>query len=59
MGNSENDIVWGTAGIARELGRSCPKVLGMLRAGLLPARQVDGRWCASKAKLRAFLVGGF
>ena len=57
MGNEQHDLIWGTASIAREVGLSEPKAKKLLTAGRLPARQIDGRWCTSRAQLRRALVG--
>jgi len=51
------DLVWGCAAIAEVIGRSERSVFHLLSRGLLPAKRVGGRWCASRRKLLAALSG--
>ena len=50
------DLVWGAEEIAKLIGRTPQQVFHMLRTGRLPAKQVGGRWVASRAKLIAFFM---
>jgi hypothetical protein len=49
---NELDIVWGVTNIARAIGRTRRQTHYALKKGQLPeARQVNGRWCISRAAL--------
>lgn len=50
------DLCWGAEEIAREIGRPRSATFHMLAAGQLPAKKVGGRWCASRARLRALFL---
>jgi hypothetical protein len=52
-----SDLVWGAGAIAKVIGRSERSTFHMLASRLLPAKRVGGRWCASRRKLLAALVG--
>jgi hypothetical protein len=51
------DILWGADAIAAEIRRDRSATFHLLSAGALPAKKVGGRWVASRAKLREFLLG--
>jgi hypothetical protein len=48
---NELDIIWGTDAIARVIGRTRRQTHYALAKGDLPAKQVAGRWCASRRAL--------
>ena len=52
-----SDLIWGVANIAAFIGRTQRQTWEALDKDELPARQVNGRWCASRACLRAFFTG--
>lgn len=54
------ELLWGAEAIGNFIGRTRRQAFEALSKGELPARQVNGRWVASKAKLQAFfeLEGG-
>jgi hypothetical protein len=52
-----SDVIWGADAIAKVIGRSARATFYMLGNGTLPAKRVGGRWCASRRKLLARLVG--
>jgi len=47
-----NDLIWGVAGIAAEIGRNQRQTFHMLENEKLPAKKVGGRWCSSRSALR-------
>jgi hypothetical protein len=51
------DIVWGATAIARVINRSPRQVFNLLEKGHLPAKRVGNRWCASRKRLLAALIG--
>ena len=51
------DVVWGIAGIAQFIQRTNRQTYEALVKGELPARQVNGRWVASRRKLRELFEG--
>jgi hypothetical protein len=51
------DLIWKVANIATFIGRTERQTWEALNKGELPARQVNGRWCASRSRLTAFLTG--
>jgi hypothetical protein len=55
--DEKSDVLWGASAIARAIGRSERSTFHMLASGLLPAKRVGGRWCASRRKLLAALTG--
>jgi hypothetical protein len=50
------DLIWGVAGIAREIGRNVRQTFHLLENDRLPARKIGGRWCASRSGLRQFFA---
>jgi len=52
-----DDLLWGAAAIADELGLNRRKVFYYLERGTLPARKVGELWVASRRQLRAHLLG--
>lgn len=57
MANEQSDILWGVEDIAKAIGRTRRAAYHVLDAGELPARKVGGRWCASRQRLIAHLLG--
>lgn len=53
----KDDILWGAAAIAEEIGRGERTTYHLLERGELPAKKVCGRWVATKSKLRSYLAG--
>ena len=51
------DLIWGAGAIAKVIGRSERSTFHLLANELLPAKRVGGRWCASRRKLLAALIG--
>lgn len=51
------DLIWGAAAIAAFIGRTKRQTDEALAKGELPARQVNGRWVASRKRLIAFFEG--
>lgn len=51
------DLIWGVEAIARFIGRTVRQTEGALYAGDLPAKKINGRWCASASALREFFRG--
>lgn len=51
------DLAWGVGEIAAVVERDERATYHLLARGQLPARKVGGRWVASRARLRAFLMG--
>jgi hypothetical protein len=55
------DLIWGVAGIGKEINRNPRQTFHLLENGKLPARKIGGRWCASRTGLRTLfqdLIGG-
>jgi hypothetical protein len=52
----ETDLLWGTKAISDEIARSPRQTHYLLENSRLPARKIGGRWCASRAALRAFFA---
>ena len=52
------DLVWGVAAIAVEIGRNPRQTFHMLEQGKLPAKKIGGRWCASRSGLSQFFTAG-
>jgi hypothetical protein len=48
------DLLWGIDAIAAFIGRSRSQTHNALAKGELPARLINGRWVASRARLRQF-----
>jgi hypothetical protein len=55
--NDDDDIVWGAKAIAEVINRDLRATFHLLESGALPANKVLGRWCGSRARLRAFVTG--
>ena len=53
LANEQHDIIWGAAAIAALLNLTTAQVFHMLSRGVLPAKKMGGRWCASKRRLLA------
>jgi hypothetical protein len=51
------DLVWGAAEIGRFIGRTQRQAYDALVAGELPGRRVNGRWVASRRRLREHFEG--
>lgn len=51
------DLVWGAEAIGKLIGRNADQTHYMLKNGKLPAKQVGGRWVASRKKLMEFFLG--
>jgi hypothetical protein len=51
------DIEWGGKAIGHAINRNPRQTYHLLETGRLPAKKIGGRWCASRAVLRAFLTG--
>jgi len=59
-----DDIIWGARAIGEVVNLSPAATYHVLEQGLkdkrrdkLPARRINGRWCASRRRLLAFLIG--
>lgn len=52
-----SDLVWGCKEIAKAIDRTERQTFYLLEKGLLPAKKVGERWCASREQLRRQLVG--
>lgn len=57
LDNSSDDIVWEVKNIARVIGRNDRQTFHLLATGQLPAKQIGGRWVASRRKLLAAVLG--
>ena len=55
--SAQLDLVWGISGIAKLIGRTDRQAYHMLVQGHLPARQVGGRWVASRSEIERFFLG--
>jgi hypothetical protein len=51
------DLIWGAVEIGKAIHRSPRQAFHLLERGILPGRKIGGRWCASRRKLLAALVG--
>lgn len=51
------DLLWSAGAIGEFIGRTPRQTWEALNKGELPARQINGRWCASKRRLTAFFEG--
>jgi hypothetical protein len=47
-----SDLLWGTEGIAAEVGLPERVAYHLLRTGVLPGRKIGGKWCSSRSALR-------
>ncbi len=52
------DLIWGVKYIAAYICRPERATFHLLAKGTLPGRVIGGRWCASRAALRKFLLEG-
>jgi hypothetical protein len=52
-----SELVWGTEGIAEEVGIPVRVAYNLLRTGVLPAQKVGGKWCSSRSALRKHFAG--
>jgi hypothetical protein len=52
-----DDLIWGGAAIAAEIGLPVKRVFYGLEHGHFPARKVGAQWVASRRQLRAYLLG--
>lgn len=52
--SNDLDLVWGTAAIGATIGRTQRQAWEALHKGLIPGRLVNGKWVASRRKLREF-----
>ncbi len=50
------DLVWEVEGIGKEIRQTPRQTANMLSRGLLPAKKVGQRWCASRSVLRDFFL---
>lgn len=50
-----DDVLWGAASIAKEIGRGERATYYLLERGELPAKKICGRWVSTRSKLRNFL----
>jgi hypothetical protein len=48
-----SDLLWGTEGIAEEVGLPERVTYHLLRTGVLPGQKIGGKWCSSRSALRA------
>lgn len=51
------EIVWEVKNIARVIGRNDRQTFHLLATGKLPAKQIGGRWVASRRKLLEAVLG--
>ena len=54
---SDLDIVWGCAAIARVIGRTERQTFHLCSKGQLPVEKIGGRWVGSRRRLRRHLTG--
>jgi hypothetical protein len=47
-----SDLLWGTEGIAEEVGLPERVTYHLLRTGVLPGQKIGGKWCSSRSALR-------
>jgi hypothetical protein len=45
------DVLWGAAVIGRVIDRTERQTFYLLETGAIPARKVNGRWCATRRAL--------
>ena len=57
VNNESLDLVWVIKDIAKFIGRTERQAFYMASEGKIPAKQVGGRWVASKQKLIEFFIG--
>lgn len=53
----KDDLIWGGANIAREIGRTPRQTYHLLETGKLPAKKIGDLWVGSKTVLRRHLAG--
>jgi hypothetical protein len=49
-------LIWGADSIAREIGVSRRRAFYLLESGLIPAKKIGGRWCATREELRQYFA---
>lgn len=54
MQENQLDLIWGAEGIAKFINRTPKQTFHMLSAGLIPAKQVGGRWVVDRRDLIQF-----
>jgi len=54
--NEVSDLVWGARAIAEVIGQSERSTFHLLENEHLPAKRIGRRWCASRARLLAYLT---
>jgi hypothetical protein len=52
-----DDLLWGAAAIARELGVTRGKVFYYLETGTIPSKKIGGIWVGSRAALHEHFRG--
>lgn len=50
-GTKKVDLIWGAAAIAREINRNKRQTFYLLEKKVLPAKQINGRWCIERSDL--------
>nr|WP_095444611.1 hypothetical protein [[Ochrobactrum] quorumnocens] len=50
------DLIWGIKEIAKFIGRSERQAYHLASGGIIPVKQVGGRWVASRQKLSDFFT---
>lgn len=54
---SDWDVLWGAEEIGQVIGRTARQTFHLLESGHLPAKRIGGRWCGSRKRILAALVG--
>jgi hypothetical protein len=54
---SDSDVLWGAEEIGQVIGRTARQTFHLLESGHLPAKRIGGRWCGSRRKILAAVVG--
>lgn len=49
--NDSIDVLWGADAIGRAIGVNRRRAFYLLENGLIPAKQVGGRWCVRRSEL--------
>jgi hypothetical protein len=57
VNQSDTDILWGCAAIARAIGRTERQAFHLCSKGQLPVTKIGGQWVASRRRLLMHLVG--
>jgi len=52
-----DDLLWGCAAIAAELGVTQRRCFYMLESRTIPARKIGSTWCGSRRELREHFSG--